>query len=101
MYERWEMSFRQLAPLERMKVNGLGEFVGKWYEYGTGEGTISYLDGTVYEGWWANKLPNGFGRKRDREDHLLYCGSWKNGSLHGWGWVIQEKKREIVFAGHW
>jgi len=50
-------------------------------------GVLVYKDGSIYEGFFANGLPNGKGRKINHEDLEVYTGDFVDGLKHGDGTV--------------
>jgi hypothetical protein len=62
-------------------------YVGSWlHNQASGSGTLTYANGDRYEGEWAEDLPNGVGTARHGD--WRYSGSWRMGSFHGRGAVI-------------
>lgn len=50
----------------------------------SGNGKYIHLNGTIYEGEWANDKQEGFGVER-WPDEAYYVGSYVTGMKHGYG----------------
>ena len=50
-----------------------------------GNGEMTYLDGSVYTGWWCRGMRCGHGRMEYREPESLYIGGWENDMREGYG----------------
>ena len=54
--------------------------------------------GTIYEGYFKNKLPDGFGKLSHPSNGIIVVAEFKEGKLHGFGVSIVSNK--LVFAGN-
>ena len=61
-------------------------YSGEWNKQGEkeGRGIEHRPDGSIYEGYWSQDMPNGRGRIT-RPEGETYEGSWKDGMQHGDG----------------
>jgi hypothetical protein len=60
-------------------------------------GSVSYPDGSSYEGEWNHGVPNGRG-KLTLENGDTYEGEWKNDQACGYGCLISATK---TYIGEW
>lgn len=62
-----------------------------------GEGTLTYNDGSTFNGHFSYGKKDGFGVLNDKEG--VYSGLWKNGKRDGYG--TQQYKSGALYIGNW
>lgn len=69
-----------------MVLDNGAEYEGEWDEEGCkdGRGVQTWVDGSLYEGYWRQDKANGRGRLI-HADGDVYDGEWKNDKAHGFG----------------
>ena len=75
----------RISKPKRILDNG-NEYEGEWDEEGKkdGRGTMLWVDGSFYEGYWENDKANGPGRML-HADSDMYEGNWINDKAQGHG----------------
>ena len=75
----------RLSKPKRILDDG-NEYEGEWSEEGKrdGRGVLFWVDGGIYEGYWANGMCNGLGRMI-HADGDIYEGNWADDKHHGYG----------------
>lgn len=69
-----------------MTLENGAEYEGEWSESGQkdGRGVQTWVDGSLYEGYWKADKANGRGRLI-HADGDVYDGEWKDDKAHGFG----------------
>jgi hypothetical protein len=82
------------------KLDNGAEYDGEWDESGKkdGRGTQTWVDGSLYEGYWKNDKANGCGRLI-HADGDVYNGHWKDDKAHGFG--IYHHTDGARYEGQW
>jgi hypothetical protein len=74
-----------------LKINEY-EYKGQFkYLKIVGKGILTYPNGATYEGQFAERLPQGEGLYKNKEETEVYEGSFNNGKKSGTGKQIEEK----------
>lgn len=71
---------------EKVTLDNGAEYIGEWDDQGRkdGQGMQTWVDGSLYEGYWTNDKANGRGRLI-HADGDVYDGQWKDDKAHGIG----------------
>lgn len=62
-----------------------------------GKGILKYPNGTVYKGYWAYGLRNGFGVS-ETADHQKYKGNWLKGLKYNYNILIEVDMEYFILA---
>lgn len=75
----------EYRPCQILENNA--KYEGQWIvgtDIREGQGLQTWLDGSMYEGWWKSNKANGRGRLI-HADGDVYAGDWLNDKAHGIG----------------
>lgn len=89
----------RISKPKRIQDNG-NEYEGEWDEEGNkdGRGVQYWVDGSIYEGYWADNMANGEGRLI-HADGDIYEGLWVNDKAQGFG--VYSHSDGAKYEGHW
>ena len=89
----------RLSKPKRILDNG-NEYEGEWDEEGKrdGRGVLHWVDGGIYEGYFANDMANGLGRMI-HADGDMYDGNWVNDKHQGFG--VYSHADGAKYEGQW
>lgn len=75
-------------------------YTGSWKDgQMEGNGEMTYLNGSVYTGWWYGNIRYGHGRMEYKEPESLYIGGWKDDMREGYG-VFHNTARYVLDSTH-
>ena len=78
------------------------EYRGQWSQdrqTWTGVGCLKFKDGSMYQGFTANKKIHGKGRMTHANGDI-YQGEWKDGKANGQG-VFMDAQGSSLYEGEW
>jgi hypothetical protein len=76
------------------------EYTGEWNQekQKEGKGVQTWVDGSIYEGYWRKDKANGRGRLI-HADGDVYTGDWKDDKAHGYG--VYNHTDGAKYEGDW
>jgi hypothetical protein len=75
-------------------------YEGQWHENEySGEGKMSFSDGSIYEGHWYKGKRHGYGTLTYSDHRGMYEGNWFNNKKHGYGILVEGET--LQYKGEW